>query len=68
MHERMIMGSAMYNHKDYETAIEQWRENRLEGFEKLVSNRITIAEAPEMISELARGDRTEDIKNIINFD
>ncbi|MGD8296982.1 MAG: alcohol dehydrogenase catalytic domain-containing protein [Desulfobacterales bacterium] len=68
LHERMIMGSAMYNHKDYEIAIEQWQENRLEGFEKLVSNRITIADAPEMISELARGDRAEDIKNIINFD
>ena len=68
LHERMMMGSAMYNRKDYETAIKQWQENRLEGFEKLVSNRITIAEAPGMISELARGDRPEDIKNIINFD
>ena len=68
LHERMMMGSAMYNRKDYETAIKQWQENRLEGFEKLISNRITIAEAPGMISELARGDRPEDIKNIINFD
>ena len=68
LHERMIMGSAMNNRKDYETAIKQWRENRLEGFEKLVSNRIAILEAPGMISELARGDRPEDIKNIINFD
>lgn len=68
LHERMIMGSAMYNRKDYETAIEQWRENRLDGFEKLVSNRISIAEAPRMICEMAREERVEDIKNIINFD
>jgi len=68
MHERTILGSAMYDRKDYEIAIEQWRQNRLIAFEKLVSNRITIADAPVVISEMARGDRVEDIKNIIHFD
>jgi L-iditol 2-dehydrogenase len=67
LHERVIMGSAMYQREDYEIAIQQWRENRLTGLEKLVSNRITVNEAPDMIIEMARGNRGEDIKNIINF-
>lgn len=66
-HERTIMGSAMYDRKDYQTAIRQWREGRLDGFEKLVSNRLTIAEAPGVIAEMAREERGEDIKNIIKF-
>ena len=68
MHERMIMGSAMYIRTDYEKAMHQWRQGRLDGLKKLISRRIGLQEAPHLIAEMAGGKRGEDIKNMICFD
>lgn len=68
MHERMIMGSAMYNRHDYETAMHQWKQGKLDPLKRLISNRISLLEAPEFIVEMAGGKGGEAIKNLISFD
>lgn len=66
--ERELVGTAMYNLKDYQTAIEQWRAGKLENLKKLVSNRITLDQGPEIIDGMANKKRLDDVKNIINID
>lgn len=66
--ERELVGTAMYNQKDYDAAIEQWHSGKLEGLELLMSNRITLDQSPEIIDGLAKKERLDDIKNIINID
>lgn len=67
MHERMIMGSAMYNNHDYETAIKQWQQGKLDDLKHFISRRIELPEAPQLISEMAEGKGGEAIKNMICF-
>ena len=68
MHERMVIGSAMYNSDDYKTAIDQWQQGRLENLKKFVSHRIGLSEAPRLITDMAGGKGGESIKNIISFE
>lgn len=68
MHERMIMGSAMYNRNDYETAILQWQQGKLNNLKKFISKRIPLSEAPQLITQMAGGASGEAIKNMISFD
>ncbi len=65
--ERCVMGTAMYNRDDYEMAIEQFRYNRINFSNELISNKITLEESHEVVREMAEGKRNEDIKNIIVF-
>jgi L-iditol 2-dehydrogenase len=68
MHERVIMGSAMYTQSDYEEAMQQWRQGRLDGLTRLISKRIDIIEAPGLIADMAAGRQSDYIKNLISFD
>ena len=68
MHERVIMGSAMYNRNDYETAMGQWQQGKLDHLKKIISHRIGLSEAPQLIAGMAGGKAGEAIKNMISFD
>lgn len=68
MHERIIIGSAMYSSKDYKTAMHQWQQGKLDNLEKLISHRVNLSEAPDLIANMAKGKGGEAIKNLINFD
>lgn len=68
MHERVIMGSAMYNRNDYETAMLQWQQGKLDNLKKFISQRIRLSEAPQLIAQMASGKSGEAIKNMICFD
>jgi L-iditol 2-dehydrogenase len=66
--EQTVLGTSMYTRTDYRLAIHLWEQGRLAQFPSLVSERIGLDQAPEMLSALAAGKRPDDIKTIIRFD
>ncbi len=65
--ERSLMGTSMYTRDDYKLAIELWKRGRVE-IRPLITRRISLDEAPQIVSALADGTQGDDIKTIICFD
>lgn len=63
--ERTLIGTAMYNRDDWLLSVEHASRGDLSRFERLISNQISLDEAPEEIDALARGRRPDNIKTII---
>ena len=66
--EQTVLGTSMYTGADYRLAIRLWEQGRLDAFPSLVSERIRLAQAPEMVAALAAGKLPDNIKTIIRFD
>jgi len=45
-----------------------WERGSLGDLESLITERITLEEAPAVVAELAQGHRPDTIKTIIHFD
>jgi (R,R)-butanediol dehydrogenase/meso-butanediol dehydrogenase/diacetyl reductase len=65
--ELNIMGTSMYTSDDYLTAIALCRKGIFD-LKPLVTKRISLEEAPAIVSDLASGNQTDDIKTMICFD
>lgn len=65
--ERTITGTAMYNRDDWNLSMEHIGGDQMWRFERLITNRIDLAEAAEVIDQLANDLRPEDIKNVISL-
>ncbi len=63
--ERSVIGTAMYNRDDWLLAVEHVGGGDVSGFQRLVSKRISLDEAPREIDDLAHGRRPDNIKTII---
>jgi len=66
--EQTVLGTSMYTGTDYRLAIRLWEQGRLAQFPTLVSERIRLNQAPEVVAALAAGKLPDDIKTIIRFD
>jgi L-iditol 2-dehydrogenase len=66
-HELVVIGTSMYTGVDYRLAIQLWDEGRLARFPELMSERISLDQAPEAVAALAAGKRPDNIKTIIRF-
>jgi threonine dehydrogenase-like Zn-dependent dehydrogenase len=58
----------MYTGEDYRLAIRLWERGTLGDLGSLITERITLEEAPAVVAELAQGHRPDTIKTIIHFD
>lgn len=67
VHERSLIGTSMYTRDDYKLAIELWKKGSLE-MRPLITQRISLDEAPQVISAMADGAKGDDIKTVISFD
>lgn len=65
--ERTVIGTSMYTADDYRLAIRLWQAGRLD-LRSLLTDRISLADAPAMVADLAKGKRPDAIKVIIRFD
>jgi L-iditol 2-dehydrogenase len=66
--EQTVLGTSMYTGVDYRMAIRLWEQGRLAQFPALVSDRIRLEQAPEMVAALAAGKLPDSIKTIIRFE
>jgi L-iditol 2-dehydrogenase len=66
--EQAVLGTSMYTGVDYRLAIRLWEQGRLDPFPSLISERIRLEQAPEMVAVLAAGKQPDNIKTIIRFD
>jgi hypothetical protein len=66
--ELVVIGTSMYTGVDYRLAIRLWEQGRLAQFPSLVSERIRIDQAPEMVVALAAGKLPDNIKTIVRFE
>jgi threonine dehydrogenase-like Zn-dependent dehydrogenase len=57
----------VYTRDDYKLAIELWKKGSLE-MRPLITQRISLDEAPQVISAMADGAKGDDIKTVISFD
>lgn len=65
--EQAVLGTSMYTDVDYRLAIRLWEQGRLAPFPSLVSERIRLDQAPEMVAALAAGTLPDNVKTIIEF-
>lgn len=65
--ERTVIGTSMYTAEDYRLAIRLWCRGSLNPIRWLITDRIRLEEAPEVIAALARGHRPDSIKTVIRF-
>jgi D-arabinose 1-dehydrogenase-like Zn-dependent alcohol dehydrogenase len=65
--ELVVIGTSMYTGADYRLAIRLWEQGRLAHFPMLVSERIRLDQAPDMVAGLAAGKHPDNIKTIIEF-
>jgi L-iditol 2-dehydrogenase len=65
--ERTVIGSSMYTADDYQLAIRLWQKGLLP-LRDLISERITLAQAPEAVAAFARNAKPDTVKTIIRFD
>ena len=65
--ERTVIGSSMYTADDYQLAIRLWHKGRLP-LRDLISERISLEEAPDAIAAFARNAKPDVIKTVIRFD
>ena len=65
--ERALLGSSMFTSKDYQLAIQLWKRGRLEALSGLVTERITLDDAPSAMVALAGGRKPDNLKTVIVF-
>ena len=65
--ERTVIGSSMYTADDYLLAIRLWQKGLLP-LRDLISERITLAQAPEAVAAFARHAKPDAVKTVIRFD
>lgn len=66
-YERSVMGTSMYTRDDYKLAMELWKNGSIE-IQPLITQRISLDQAPQMVSAIADGTKGDDIKTVICFD
>jgi threonine dehydrogenase-like Zn-dependent dehydrogenase len=66
--ERTVIGSSMYTAEDYRLAIRLWGRGYLQALPSLITERIRLEDAPGVVAALARGEKVDSIKTIIQFD
>jgi L-iditol 2-dehydrogenase len=66
--ELVVIGTSMYTGVDYRMAIRLWEQGRLPQFPALISERIRLDQAPEVVAALAEGKQPDNIKTIIRFE
>jgi L-iditol 2-dehydrogenase len=66
--ERTVIGSSMYTAEDYRLAIRLWERGYLRALPSLITERIRLEDAPGVVAALARGEKADSIKIIIQFD
>lgn len=62
--ERTVIGSSMYTADDYQLAIRLWQKGLLP-LSTLISERISLAQAPEAVAAFARNAKPEVVKTVI---
>jgi L-iditol 2-dehydrogenase len=65
--ERTVLGSSMYTADDYHLAIRLWQKGLLP-LSTLISERITLAQAPEAVAAFARNAKPDVVKTVIRLD
>lgn len=65
--ERRLVGTAMYTGEDYDTALREYAQGRVD-LRPLISQRVSLRDSPAVIRRLAQGEMPDDIKTIITFD
>jgi L-iditol 2-dehydrogenase len=65
--ERTVIGSSMYTADDYQLAIRLWQKGLLP-LSTLISERISLPQAPEAVAAFARSAKPDVVKTIIRFD
>jgi len=65
--ERTLVGTSMYTAADYRLAIRLWERGQLGHLSSLLTDRISLSDAPAMVAALAKGERPDAIKVIIDF-
>ena len=65
--ERTVIGSSMYTADDYQLAIRLWQKGLLP-LSTLISERISLAQAPEAVAAFARNAKPDAVKTVIRFD
>ena len=66
--EQAVLGTSMYTAVDYRLAIRLWEQGRLGQFPSLISERIRLEQAPDVVAALAAGRLPDNVKTIIRFD
>jgi len=66
--ERTVIGSSMYTAEDYRLAIRLWGRGYLQALPSLITERIPLEEAPEVVAALAAGAKPDNLKTVIHFD
>ena len=66
--ERMVLGSSMFTRKDYELAIDLWMRGYFQALPLLITERITLEQAPSVMAALAAGAKPDNLKTIIRPD
>ena len=66
-YERSVMGTSMYTRDDYKLAMELWKNGSIE-IQPLITQRISLDQAPQIVSAIADGTMGDDIKTVICFD
>ena len=65
--ERTVIGTSMYTADDYRLAMRLWERGNLSPLPELITERIVLEQAPAAMAALARGERPDSIKTIIEF-
>ena len=66
LYERSLTGTSMYTADDYRSAIALWEKGDLD-IQSLITQRITLEQAPEIVSEMAQGGSPDNVKTVIRF-
>ncbi len=64
--ERTVLGTSMYTSDDYKLAMELWKNKSIE-LQPLITQRISLDQAPQMVAAIADGKKADDIKTVILF-
>jgi threonine dehydrogenase-like Zn-dependent dehydrogenase len=65
--ERVVIGTSMYTAEDYTLAIRLWERGDLKKLPAMITDRITLEQAPAVVAATARGERPDAIKTVIQF-
>lgn len=67
LRERSLIGTSMYTSDDYEIALRQYSKGNLK-LGSIITKRISLEQAPQIIANMAKGRMQNNIKTIICFD
>ena len=65
--EKRLIGSQTYTYLDYHIALSQNESNKLDMFEKLITDVFSPEDAMPVIDDLSKHKREDSIKNLIKF-